>query len=510
MDEFLANINVLSWITFTPLIGMAVVLCLPRTAGELVKRLTLLFTGIPLVLASMMWCVFERGTSAMQFTEDMPWIAAWNVRYTLGIDGLSLALVWLTCLLLFIATISSWKTTKGVKGYFALLMLLEVGINGVFVSIDFFLFYVFWEVMLLPMYFLIGIWGGERREYAAIKFFLYTLAGSVLMLVAMVGLYLASSDPVTGEHTFNILTWQTQAAAGQLTGYDLFGMPFQTWVFVFLFIGFAIKVPVFPFHTWLPDAHVEAPTAISVILAGILLKLGAYGMFRINFPVAPEAFHQFIPMIALLGVINIVYGAAVAMAQTDFKRMVAYSSVSHMGYVLLGAAAATEWGWTGANFQLIAHGTSSAMCFLVVGVLYDRAHHRRINGFGGIGMVMPVYFGLTTIGFFASLGLPGFSGFVAEAVTLWGAFDAFPTYVAISVVGIVITAAFYLWTMQRVFLGPTNEDYADLPDITPRETLCQAPLAFLCLVLGIFPFLLLDVMQPSIKHTLDLVVGAGG
>jgi NADH-quinone oxidoreductase subunit M len=497
--------HILTWITFIPLIGMIAVLLLPRTNVAAIKIVSLVATGIPLVLATWVYFgLFDKGEAGLQLVERLPWIDAegLGIFYYVGVDGLSLALVWLTTLLLFLAVPASFGIEKSQKGYYALLLLLEVGILGVFVSLDYFLFYVFWEVMLLPMYFLIGIWGGPRREYAAIKFFLYTLAGSVLMLIAIVALRLDSG-------TFSIPDMTALATAGQLTGASLpgggslLGMQFTTWIFWFLFVGFAIKVPVFPFHTWLPDAHVQAPTPISMILAGILLKLGGYGMLRACFPLVPEGFHQFYYPLAILGLISIVYGAYVALGQTDFKRMVAYSSVSHMGYVLLGFAALTEWGMSGAALQMFNHGTSSAALFLIVGVIYDRAHHRDMTKFGGLSQKMPVYWGMTTFGFFAALGLPGMAGFVSEAMTLIGAFNSddprFKTLVILSVIGIVITAAFLLVAMQRIFLGNLNEKYKDIKDINAREIFCQAPLLFLCLLLGILPFLLLDWMEPSVK-----------
>jgi NADH-quinone oxidoreductase subunit M len=347
------------------------------------------------------------------------------------------------------------------------------------------------------MYFLIGIWGGPRRVYAAIKFFIYTLVGSVLMLLAMLALYF-NTDP----YTFNMLTLM-QLAPG-------FSASFQWWIFLALFIGFAIKVPVFPFHTWLPDAHVEAPTAASVILAGVLLKMGGYGFFRILYPMAPDAgvSHFFIMMVALLGLINIVYGALCAMAQKDFKSLVAYSSISHMGYVLLGMAAFTPGGANGAVLQMFNHGVSSAMMFLLVGVVYDRAHHRDLNRFGGLGLQMPYYTGLATIGFFASLGLPGLNGFISEALVFLGAFSTtmFPKWIVfVSASGIVLTAGYILWTIQRVYFGPLNEKYAKFKDVSAREVAVLAPLAVLCILFGVWPKLILDTLGGSINTFLDLM-----
>ncbi len=497
----------LTLLFLVPLLGMFAILFIPKGKNEAIKTVAAVATAIPLLIICYLWVQFDYDNTNMQWVEKCSWIEAFNIDYHVGIDGLSIPLVFLTALLLFLAVFSSWNIDKqkgGAKGYFMLLLLLEVGIVGVFIALDFFLFYVFWEIMLLPMYFLIGIWGGPRREYAAIKFFLYTLVGSVLMMIAMIALYL-TSEP----HTFNMLTWTEMGRNGQLTGENLLnggvflGIQFAKWIWMFFFIGFAIKVPIFPFHTWLPDAHVEAPTAISVILAGILLKLGAYGIFRVNFGILPEATKYFATFLAVLGMINIVYGALVAMAQTDFKKLVAYSSVSHMGYVLLGAASFTGAGMIGANLQLFNHGTSSAMLFLLVGVIYDRAHHREINGFGGLAQIMPRYMGLATVGIFASLGLPGLAGFVSEALSLVGAWEVYPVFTIISLTGLVVTAAFFLWTIQRVFLGPLNEKYKEMPDVDTRETFCLVPLAILCVVLGVFPYLLIDWMWPALDNMLS-------
>jgi NADH-quinone oxidoreductase subunit M len=345
------------------------------------------------------------------------------------------------------------------------------------------------------MYFLIGIWGGPRREYAAIKFFLYTMAGSVLMLLAMLALYFIHPDP--NMHTFDMTELMTYADQG------VYSTAFQRIVWVALFIGFAIKIPAFPFHTWLPDAHVEAPTAISVILAGVLLKMGTYGILRINYAMLPHATSELAYyLLGALGAFNIVYGALCAMAQTDLKKLVAYSSISHMGYVMLGMASFTQQGIDGAVLQMFNHGTVTAMLFLLVGVIYDRAHHREINGFGGLASIMPMYTGVTAVAFFAALGLPGFSAFISEILVLLGAWERYPGLTAIGASAVILTAGYMLWTMQRVFLGKANEKYVALPDISRMELFTLAPLTVIVVVLGVYPKLAIDLISASLGELL--------
>jgi NADH-quinone oxidoreductase subunit M len=375
-------------------------------------------------------------------------------------------------------------------------LLLDTGMMGVFVSLDFFLFYIFWEVMLLPMYFLIGIWGGPRREYAAIKFFLYTLLGSVLILLAMLGLYYYGSQP-----TFDMT--QLAAHAGH------YSISFQRIVWIALFIGFAIKIPAFPFHTWLPDAHVEAPTAISVILAGVLLKMGTYGILRINFAILPAASHELSWLfLGGIGTLNIVYGAMCAMAQTDYKKLVAYSSISHMGYVMLGMASFTPIGINGAALQMFNHGTITAMLFILVGVIYDRAHHRDIDGFGGLAHEMPVYTGITGFAFFAGMGLPGLSAFISEVLVLLGAWQTHPIMTVLGAGTAVLTAGYLLWCFQRIYLGPPNDKYRGLPDLSAREAFTLVPLAAIVLVLGFYPQAILGLLNTSLAHLNQIVVNA--
>jgi NADH-quinone oxidoreductase subunit M len=398
-----------------------------------------------------------------------------------------------------------------VPGYMVMLLILQTGMMGTFVALDMFLFYVFWEVMLLPMYFLIGIWGGPRKEYAAIKFFLYTLAGSVLMLLAIIGLYYNSAPALLADgsrapHTFNLLELAAQGQAGQWSqAATILGFDFARTIFVGLFIGFAIKIPMVPFHTWLPDAHVEAPTPISVILAGILLKMGPYGILRFNFAVLPEASRWAANAIAVFGMVNIVYAAFVCLAQKDLKKLIAYSSVSHMGFSLLGMAAMTPAGISGAVLNLFTHGIISPMLFLVAGVIYDRAHHREIERFGGLAQTLPEYTGIMGLAFFASLGLPGLCGFISEFLVFSGSFPVFMTYTIISATSVVITAAYYLWAIHRMFLGKVNEAYRGYPDLVWRERLSLYPLGAIVIVLGFYPQAILNSINGSLHALVKTV-----
>ena len=504
--------HILSWLIWLPIIGMVAIAFIPREKEDVIKITAAATTGLQFLLTLVLWKNFDSGSGAMQFMERAEWIPSFNIAYILGVDGLSLPMAILTGLLCFLGIFVSWNINKAVKGYFAHFLLLDTGIMGVFLSMDFFLFYIFWEVMLLPMYFLIGIWGGPQREYAAIKFFLYTLFGSVLLLVGILGLYFSCGK------TFDILELM-QVAPQALGGVMWWGMSGIKVIWILLFIGFAIKVPVFPFHTWLPLAHVEAPTAISVLLAGILLKLGVYGILRINYGLMPDGVYWFSGALAFLGLINVIWGGLCALAQTDLKKLVAYSSVNHMGYALIGMAAviaaseanglnlkAAQAGLGGAVFQMFNHGTISAMLFILVGVIYDRAHHREIAGFGGLAAQMPIYAGITALAFFAGLGLPGLSGFISEAMCFIGAFPVYRGIVIASTIGILLNAAYFLWAFQRIFFGELNEKYTNLPEINRLELFTVVPLLVITLFFGIYPAPYLDVISSTMNVIIDHVV----
>jgi len=504
--------HILSWLIWLPIIGMVAIAFIPREKEDVIKIIAAVTTGLQFLLTLVLWNKFDTNNGAMQFMERVEWIPSFNITYILGVDGLSLPMAILTAMLCFIGIFVSWNIKKAVKGYFALFLLLDTGIMGVFLSMDFFLFYIFWEVMLLPMYFLIGMWGGPQREYAAIKFFLYTLFGSVLMLVGILGLYF------TCGQTFDILEL-TRVAPQALQGVMWWGMSAIKVIWVLLFIGFAIKVPVFPFHTWLPLAHVEAPTAISVLLAGILLKLGVYGIIRINYGLMPDGVYWFSGALAFLGLINVIWGGLCALAQKDLKKLVAYSSVNHMGYSLIGMAAviaageanglnmkAAQAGLGGAVFQMFNHGTISAMLFILVGVVYERAHHREIEGFGGLASQMPIYTGITALAFFAGLGLPGLSGFISEAMCFIGAFPVFKAIVIASTIGILLNAAYFLWAFQRIFFGELNEKYKDMSDINNLELFTVVPLLIITIFFGIYPAPYLDLISASLDGIINHVV----
>ncbi|MDP2866827.1 MAG: NADH-quinone oxidoreductase subunit M [Elusimicrobiota bacterium] len=484
--------SLLSLIVVIPLIGALVILAIPGARTKLIQGVALAASALCLFFTGYLYAAFDKAVVTMQFVEKFAWIPAFNINYYVGVDGLSVALITLTGLLTMLAIIYSFNITLRIKEFFFWFLLLEVGMLGVFISLDFFLFYVFWELTLVPMYFLIGIWGGPKKEYAAIKFFLYTLFGSLLMLLGILALYFNSTP-----HTFDMLELINQARLLPLT--------MQIWIFLALYVGFAIKIPAFPFHTWLPLAHVEAPTGVSVILAGVLLKMGTYGIMRVSFPALPQATEWFMPFFIIIAVINIVYGAFCAMAQKDLKKMVAYSSVNHMGYCMLGMAAMTSIGFNGAVLQMITHGLITGSLFFLVGVIYDRAHTRDIDAFGGLAARFPVFAGLMIIQVMASLGLPGLAGFVGEFLCFLGAFEAWPYYVAVATIGILVTAAFFLRMIEKVFLGPFNEKWAGLTDMNFRELVAIVPLVVLTIIIGVWPRFCLDLIDPTITYLVGII-----
>ena len=488
MDFFRAHL--LSIITYTPLVG-ALVLLLPffRGRDQAVRWWANVVGSLGFVVSLPLWFWFQRGAAEFQFQERAAWIPTLGVQYLFGVDGISVLLILLTTLLGEIAILSSWTAIHDKEGqpgsgrvrqYYVFLLLLQTGMLGVFCALDMFLFYVFWEVMLVPMYFLIGIWGGERRLYAAIKFFLYTLVGSVVMLLGILALYFHSrSVPgLEGVGTFDVLRWYQMGIPSGL----------QYWVFLAFFLGFAIKVPMFPFHTWLPDAHVEAPTAGSVILAGVLLKMGTYGFIRFSLPLLPDATLRAVPWVAALSIIGIVYAALVTLVQTDMKKLIAYSSVSHLGFVMLGMFALSPLGLEGSVLQMINHGLSTGGLFLIVGIVYERRHTKAIAEYGGLAHVMPVYATLTLILFLASMGLPLLNGFIGEFMILMAAWGANRVWAYWAVSGIVLGAAYLLWLYQRVFWGPvTKEENRQLKDLSLREVATLVPLIGFCFWIGLYP-----------------------
>ncbi|HXH13198.1 MAG TPA: NADH-quinone oxidoreductase subunit M [Alphaproteobacteria bacterium] len=488
---------VLSTVIFLPSLGA--ILGFLITSEELVKRMALVTTTLTFLVSLILFFGFDPSTDAMQFFERYAWVPAVGISYEVGIDGISALLITLTTFLMPLTILASWDSVSSrVREFIICMLFLESGMIGVFAAVDLFLFYVFWEATLIPMYFLIGVWGGEQRIYAAIKFILYTMTGSLLMLVAILALYFLYRQ-ATGDATFSLLQ------LGQLE----LAPSTQRWLFLAFFLAFAIKVPLVPFHTWLPDAHVEAPTAGSVILAGVLLKMGTYGFVRFCLPLFPQASLDAAWVIALLAVVGIIYGALMALVQTDIKKLVAYSSVSHLGFVMLGIFAFNAQGMDGAVLQMVNHGLSTGALFLLVGMLYDRRHTRLIADYGGIAKVMPVYAACFLVVALSSLGLPGLNGFVGEFLVLIGAFQTMPAYAVLGSVGVVLSAVYLLWMYQRAMFGEvTHAENYRLNDVTPRELAVLVPLILVIVWIGVYPQSLLMRLQASTKSVVERVLTA--
>jgi len=485
----------LSILIFFPLASAAILAVMPEEADRLIKRFAIAASLAEMAFSLPLWWKLVPHLSGWQFEEKRDWIPALGASYHLGVDGISALLVLLTTVITAIAVIGSVSAVeKRTREFYALVLALEAGMLGTFLSLDLLLFYVFWEAMLIPMYLLIGVWGGSRRVYAAVKFFLYTMFGSVLMLAAILWLYFFQKS-VTGVPTFALDAFYALPIPGGA----------QTWLFLAFAIAFAIKVPMFPFHTWLPDAHVEAPTTGSVILAAVLLKMGTYGFLRFAMPLFPLASAQFTPWIAGLALVGIVYGALVAMVQPDLKKLVAYSSVSHLGFCMLGLYALNPQGFAGAMMQMLNHGVSTGALFLLVGVVYERRHTRLIADFGGLWKPLPVYASVFLIVMLSSIGLPGTNGFVGEFLVLLGAFRAHKWWAFVGATGVILSAVYMLWMFQRVIFGPvTHLENEKLSDLTLRERLVFAPLLLLIFWMGVAPQPFLDRMQPALDRTLML------
>jgi len=486
---------ILSIIVWVPVLGAVVVLLLPKHRTELIKVVALVASGLSLLLSFGLLLDFDAGSSSLQFTERMEWIPELGMTYSLGVDGLSLPLVLLTAVMATVALVASLGVTERVKGYFAWFLLLEFSMLGVFVAQDWFLFYIFFEVALVPMFFLIGLWGSERRDIAAMSFFLYTLAGSILILLGIIAIYL-NAEP----NTFDMRELEAQALGWTRS--------FQIAPFLAFFIGFAVKVPAFPLHGWLPLAHVEAPTPVSIVLSAVMLKMGVYGLLRVS-GVLPLGIEWFSPVLMAVALVTIVYGALLAWRQTDLKAMVAFSSINHMGFCLMGVAALNATGFAGATLQMVTHGVITGTLFLLVGALYERAHVRDVTAFGGLSSRVPRLAVLMSLALLASMGLPGLAQFVSEFHTLVGAYERFGLYIVFASVGILIAAAYTLRAIGSMFLGPLNPRWSGLSDLRTSELAAAVPLGVAMIILGIYPSLLLDLMDTTLTR-MAAPFGGGG
>jgi NADH-quinone oxidoreductase subunit M len=486
---------ILSTVIFLPVVG-ALLLLFMRRSWELLTKWVALTTGITTFLLSIpLFINFDKSTYKMQFVERFRWIPDWNINYYIGVDGISILFVLLSTLIAILCVLISWNAIKTkVKEFYIAILLTTSFMIGVFCSLDFFLFYLFWEAMLIPMFLIVGVWGGPNRIYAAIKFFLYTLVGSVLMLVGIIVLYLYAGK------TFDILELTTKT----------YPYTMQVWLFWAFFSAFAVKVPMFPVHTWLPDAHTEAPTAGSVILAAILIKMGAYGFLRFSIPLFPDAAVAMTPAMLTLSVIAIIYGAVICLGQTDLKRLIAYSSVSHMGFVTLGIFALNSQGLEGGILQMINHGVVTGALFLSVGVVYERTHTRMIADYGGLATVMPIYAAFFMVFTLAAVGLPATNGFIGEFLILLGGFTASKLAGVLACTGIIIGAGYMLWLYQRVFFMEVNPKIVGLTDMDIRETIALLPMLFLVFWIGVYPNSFLSFMHASVQHLLDRVNASGG
>jgi NADH-quinone oxidoreductase subunit M len=489
--------NYLSLILFTPLAGALILLFVNKQNENAIRWIANVVAFVGFAISIPLWFWVSPQTPGYQLVERLPWIPSVGADYFLGVDGFSTLLILLTTMMGFIAILSSWTAiTERVKEYYVFLLILQTGMLGAFMALDFLLFFLFWEVMLVPMYFLIGIWGSANRLYSAIKFFLYTLVGSVVMLLGILAVYFQTPATATSPHSFDVTVMQQMNLPVDL----------QWWVFLAFFLGFAIKVPMFPFHTWLPDAHTDAPTAGSVILAAVLLKMGTYGFIRFSLPILPDATRSFVPFIVLLSIIGIVYGALVALAQKDWKRLVAYSSVSHMAMVMLGMFALNPVGITGSIVQQLNHGISTGALFLLVGVVYERRHTREISEYGGLSKVMPVYAAVFLVMTMSSIGLPALNGFIGEFLILQGVFVASKLWAAFAASGVVLGAAYMLYLYQRTMFGKIeNAKNERLMDLSAREFATFAPLLVLAVWIGLYPKPILDRLQTPVARVMTRV-----